>query len=105
MERSIFRLAGWSFSGFASVLPVVVASVFWKRSTKYGALASISSVVILWIYFFKQGWENPGYTIAESGVMPVGVMLVVSALAMIVGSLITKPPEDGRLKRLFPGTN
>ena len=105
MERSIFRLAVWSFTGFASLLPVVVAAVFWKRSTKYGALASISSVVILWIYFFKQGWENPGYTIAESGMMPVGVMLVVSALAMVVGSLVTKPPEDGRLKRFFPGTN
>ncbi len=102
MERSIFRLAVWSFTGFASLLPVVVAAVFWKRSTKYGALASISSVVILWIYFFKQGWENPGYTIAESGIMPVGVMLVVSALAMIVGSLLTKPPEDHRLKRFFP---
>jgi len=102
MERSIFRLAVWSFTGFASLLPVVVAAVFWQRSTKYGAFASISSVVVLWIYFFKQGWENPGYTIADSGMMPVGVMLVVSALAMIVGSLVTKPPEDHRLKRFFP---
>ncbi|MEE9170607.1 MAG: sodium:solute symporter family protein, partial [bacterium] len=37
-ERSIFRMAVWSFTGFASLFPVVVAALFWKRSTKYGAL-------------------------------------------------------------------
>lgn len=105
MERSIFRLAVWSFTGFASLLPVVVAAIFWKRSTKVGALASITSVVVLWIYFFSKGWQNPGYTIGDIGIMPVGVMLVVSAAAMVVGSLLTRPPEDDVIHRFFPKSN
>src|ERR1035441_9130078 len=36
---SIFELAvRFAFSGFAAMAPVMVAALFWKRSTKYGAL-------------------------------------------------------------------
>jgi SSS family solute:Na+ symporter len=103
-ERSIFRMAVWSFTGFASLFPVVVAALFWKRSTKYGALASILSVAVLWIYFFIQGWKNPDYTVAGSGTMPVAVVLIVSAVAMIVVSLLTRPPEEARVAKFFPKT-
>ena len=54
-NRSIFKLGVWSFTGFASLLPVVLAALFWKRSTKQGAFASVLSVVALWSYFFIQG--------------------------------------------------
>ena len=101
-ERSIFRMAIWSFTGFASLFPVVVAALFWKRSTKYGALASILTVAVLWIYFFIQGWKNPDYTVAGSGMMPVAVVLIVSAVAMIVVSLLTRPPEEARIAKFFP---
>src|ERR1051325_797853 len=37
----IFELAiRFAFSGFAAMAPVMVAALFWKRSTKWGALAS-----------------------------------------------------------------
>jgi hypothetical protein len=40
-STSIFELAiRFAFSGFAAMAPVMVAALFWKRSTKYGALAS-----------------------------------------------------------------
>jgi SSS family solute:Na+ symporter len=100
--RSIFKLAIWSFSGFAALFPVVVAALFWKRSTKYGALASVVSVVILWSYFFLQGWQTPGYTLGDAGVMPAAVILAVSAAAMIVGSLLSRPPRSSVVKRFFP---
>ena len=92
--QSIFKLGIWSFTGFAGLFPVVVAAVFWKRSTKQGAVASILTVVALWIYFFARGWSVPGYTVGGSGVMPVAVILVASALAMVLVSLATRPPDE-----------
>ena len=101
-ERSIFKLAVWSFTGFASLFPVVAAALFWKRSTKYGALGSVISVVVLWSYFFMRGWESPGYTVGDTGVMAVAIILPVSALVMVVVSLLTKPPEPSIIAKFFP---
>ena len=100
-QRSIFKLAVWSFSGYAALFPVVLAALFWKRSTKWGAAASILSVVLLWLYFFRIGWENPEYTVGGVGIMPVAIMLGVSALAMVVGSLLSRPPEQSVINRFF----
>ena len=98
VNRSIFRISVWTFTGFAAMFPIVVAAVFWKRSTKYGAYASILSVVVLWLYFFLNGSE----TIGAAGLMPVAVILIVSAAAMVIGSLLTKPPAPATLEKFFP---
>jgi len=100
-NRSIFKLGIWSFTGFASLLPVVLAALFWKRSTKQGAIASVFSVIILWTYFFIQGWQTPGYTVGGTGIMPVAVILAVSTSAMVFVSLLTKPPELAIIQRFF----
>jgi SSS family solute:Na+ symporter len=99
---SIFKLGIWSFSGFAALFPVVLAALFWKRSTKHGVLAAIVSVVVLWIYFFALGWNLPGYTVGGAGIMPVAVMLVVSSLTIVVVSLMTRPPGREVLSKFFP---
>jgi SSS family solute:Na+ symporter len=40
-NASIFELAiRFAFSGFASLAPIMLAALFWKRSTKWGALAA-----------------------------------------------------------------
>lgn len=101
-DRSIFKLGVWCFTGFAALFPIVVAAVFWKRSTKWGAFASTVSVVVLWLYFISLGWKSADYTIADSGMMPVGVMVLVSAAAMIIGSLLSQPPRQETLERFFP---
>ena len=36
---NIFDLAVWCFSGFASLFPLVVAAVYWRRTTRAGRLA------------------------------------------------------------------
>ena len=102
MDRSLFKLGVWCFTGFAALLPVVVAAIFWKRSTKWGAFASTVSVAVLWIFFVIRGWESPNYTIAGTGIMPVAVIFLVSAAAMIVGSLLTRPPGRATLDKFFP---
>ena len=48
---SIFELAvQFAFSGFAALAPVMVAALFWRRSTKWGALASVVYVAF-WLLF------------------------------------------------------
>jgi solute:Na+ symporter, SSS family len=50
-DRSIFELAvQFAFSGFAAMSPVMVGALFWKRSTKWGALAS-TLYVAFWLLF------------------------------------------------------
>jgi SSS family solute:Na+ symporter len=99
----IFKLGVWSFTGFAALFPVVVAGLYWRRSTKQGVVASVLSVVVLWIYFFVIGWSVPGYTVGGSGVIPAAVMLPVSAVVLILVSLATPPPEPKVVERFFPG--
>jgi len=100
-SRSIFKLGIWSFTGFAALFPVIVAALFWRRSTKQGAIASVLSVVLMWIFFIQRGWSVPGYTVGGTGIMPVAVMLVVSAVVMVLVSLVTRPPRDEVLSRCF----
>jgi sodium/proline symporter len=79
------------------MFPVVAAALFWKRSTKYGALAAVLSVAVLWLYFFTNNIEDVG-----GGLMPVALFLGVAAAAMIVVSLVTKPPSQAVLEKFFP---
>ncbi len=104
VDRSIFRLGVWSFSGFAALTPLAVAALFWRRSTRAGAYASVATVATLWTWYVFRAWNEPGYTLGGSGLMPVAVMLAASAAAMVAGSLLSAPPEPRRLARFFPGT-
>lgn len=98
---SIFKLAIWSFTGFASLFPIVVAALFWKRSTKYGVVGSILSVIVLWLFFFLNNWKTPGYTVGGTGIMPVAVIILVSSSTLIFLSLITKPPSSETIDKFF----
>ncbi len=101
-ERSIFRLGVWSFTGFAALVPLPVAALYWRRSTATGALAAVLSVAALWALAFLGGWPAPESWLGRSGVEPVAWMLPVSALAMVAGSLLSRPPEFARVARFFP---
>jgi SSS family solute:Na+ symporter len=98
---SIFRLGVWSFTGFAALFPLVLAALFWPRSTKSGAIASILTVVALWVAFFVHAWSRPGYTLGGTGVMPVAVILAGSAVVLVGVSLATRPPRRETLERFF----
>jgi len=99
--RSIFDLGVWSLSGYAGLFPLVVAALFWKRSSATGALAALWTTVVLWVILFvrSQGVEGE-YTIAGTGVMPVAVIVFGSTAAMVVGSLL-KPPDAEAAERFF----
>jgi SSS family solute:Na+ symporter len=97
----IFSLAVWSFSGYAALLPVALAAIFWRRSTRAGAYAAVLTVTVLWIYYFSVGGDDPAYTVGGTGVMPVAVMFLASIAAVVVGSLVSRPPSEATLARFF----
>src|SRR6202044_2733600 len=61
-KQGIFEIAiRYAFSGFAAMAPVMVAALFWKRSTKWGALAATLFVALTLVGIRGlQGWpKNP----------------------------------------------
>jgi SSS family solute:Na+ symporter len=101
-RTTIFSMGTWSFTGFAGLLPVIAAALYWRRSTKVGAFASVATVAVLWTYYFLQGWGQPDYTVGGTGVMPVAVIVLASAAAMLVGSLLSSPPNEAAVQKFIP---
>ena len=75
--QSIFDLAvQYAFSGYAALSPLLVAALFWKRSTKWGALAVTVWVAAAVIYTARV----PG-ALAWFGLLPVVPMTLISCRA------------------------
>ena len=124
--ETIFELAiQYAFSGYAALSPLLVAALFWKGSTKWGALAvtiwtalTVVAVAVLQamvpapapgpatVLWAPGGVEaltrTPGGT-AVFGFMPVVPMVIGSTLLMIVVSLLTKKPKESTLVKYFGG--
>jgi SSS family solute:Na+ symporter len=100
--RGVFTLGVWCFSGFASLFPLVFASVYWKNVTKAGAYASILTAAVLWLLLFWQSGFGKTREFLVLGMMPVAPIFLASALALVVVSLITHPPSAETVARFFP---
>ncbi len=122
--ETIFELAiQYAFSGFAALSPLLIAALFWKGSTKWGALAStvwvaaaVAAVAAFQqvvpapapgppiVYWSIGGTEiisrTPGGT-AVLGFMPVVPMVIISALLMIVVSKLTRKPSQKTVSKYF----
>ncbi len=123
--ETIFELAiQYAFSGFAALSPLLIAALFWRGSTKWGALAvtlwTALAVIAVAIYQHAVPAPAPGPSIvswsvsgidvlartpggtAVFGFMPVVPMVIVSGLLMITFSKITVKPQDSTIQRYFP---
>ncbi len=105
---NIFDLAVWCFSGFASLFPLVFASVYWRRTTRQGAIASIVAAMGTWAVLFYIGLIKPiieGHKSGEDylvgGMMPVTLMVAVSTAALVIVSLMTKPMPRETVDKFF----
>jgi len=125
--ESIFELAvRFAFSGFAAMSPVMIAALFWKRSTKHGALASTLWVAawlaLTWYvqrasdgiapkpgqppvvvfsalgHFFERSTAN----VTVYGFLPVVPMVLGSAALMVLVSLMTPAPSRATIEKYFP---
>jgi solute:Na+ symporter, SSS family len=85
---TIFNLVGYAWAGFGSAFgPAILLSLYWKRMTKWGALAGmvVGAVTVL-------TWVNiPALKDLMYEMIP-GFFL--SLLAVIVVSLLTKEPSE-----------
>jgi SSS family solute:Na+ symporter len=103
-KQGVFWLGIWCFTGFASLFPLVLAALYWRRLTAAGAYASVITMVGSWIYFFVQSGygENAEYRVA--GMMPVAPIMAAAAVALVLVSLVTRPPSAATLAKFFPVT-
>lgn len=99
-KQSIFSLAVWSFSGFAALTPLVIAALYWKRTTIVGAYACVISVFISWVIFFSMSGFG-GELHILGGITPAAIMWAIGAAAIIIGSLLSSPPNEQTLKKFF----
>jgi SSS family solute:Na+ symporter len=103
----VFDLGVWCFSGFAALFPLVLAAVYWKRTTLAGALACILVTAVTWgVLFYRDiiAEKPPG---AEDellvwGMMPVAVILIASAVTLVIVSLLTAKPSQETIRKFFP---
>jgi SSS family solute:Na+ symporter len=122
--ETIFSVAvQYGFSGFAAMSPLLVAALFWRRSTKWGALAvtlwvagSVAAMalfqnvvpapapgppVVVWqVGGLDALARTPGGT-AVFGLLPVVPMVLGSAVLMVAVSLLTRAPGPTTLARYF----
>jgi SSS family solute:Na+ symporter len=120
---AIFDLAvQYAFAGYSALSPLLWAAVFWKGSTKWGALAvtSWTALAVTAVAVFQAlvpppsgppravleafGLELVTRTAAGTavlGLLPVVPMVLVSALLMWAVSLLTRKPSQATLARYF----
>ena len=125
--ESIFELAiQYAFSGYAALSPLIIAALFWRGSTKWGALAATlwtaGAVVAVATFQATVPAPAPGVTTvcatiggieaitrtpggtAVFGFMPVVPMVLGSALLMFLVSLMTRKPQAATIERYFART-
>jgi len=124
--QSIFDVATqYAFAGYSALSPLLVAALFWKRSTKWGAFAAALWVALavfavaviqqtipppppaapvpVWSAFGTDVIVRAAQGALVMGLLPVVPMTIVSAILVIVVSLATPSalPRRATLARYF----
>src|SRR5688572_8825532 len=126
--ETIFELAiQYAFSGYAALSPLLVAALFWKGSTKWGALAVTvwTACTVAAVAAFQEvvpaaapGTTNVIWSLGGTEVLartpggtaifkfsPVVPMVIGSALLMWLVSLATQKPARSTLAKYFGDAN
>jgi len=127
IPQSIFDVATqYAFAGYSALVPLLVAALFWKNSTRWGALATTlwTAAAVMAVAMIQNSIPPPppGADVAVwsigdrsiitrgatgtfvMGLLPVVPMTLISAMLMIVVSMITKgfaKPSEATLDRYF----
>jgi sodium/proline symporter len=97
-DSSVMTLVSDAWAGLGAAFgPLVVMSLFWKRTNLPGAVAGLISgavVVIVWDYLPLMGGQTIG---AVTGLYSLVVGFAVSLICIVVVSLVTKEPSQAVL--------
>ncbi len=88
---SVFRIVSFAWAGFGAAFgPVMLFGLFWKRMTKWGALAGMVSggaMIFLWKFVIAKA----GGVFAIYELLPA---FLTACIFIVVVSLLTKQPDD-----------
>lgn len=91
----IFKVVAFAWAGFGATFgPIMLFSLFWKRTTRAGAIAGMvtgGSMVFIWYFLIKP----------LGGVFGIYELLpafVLSCIAILVVSLLTEEPSEEIIK-------
>lgn len=106
--RHIFDLAVWCFSGFAALFPIVLAAIYWRRTSATAVIwAILITTVAWWVLFIRSGFGGE-YLLFQSwfrgddGIMPVALLTLLCAAVIIAVSLVSPPPPKVTVDKFFP---
>ena len=89
-NSSVFRVVSFAWAGFGAAFgPVMLFSLFWKRSNKWGALAGMLTggvMVFIWKYLIAP--MGGAWAIYE--LLPA---FIAACIALVIVSLATAAPE------------
>lgn len=90
-NSSVFQIVSFAWAGFGATFgPVMLFALFWKRSNKYGAISGmIAGGIMVFVWKFAIRPLGGAWDIYE--LLPA---FIVASLFIIIGSLITKAPEQ-----------
>jgi SSS family solute:Na+ symporter len=103
---SVLETAFFAYTIYgAAITPPLIAALAWKRTTRAGGLASIISATVVCFTLKVLTYVLPPDKVPEGdpwGIPIIYPSLIVSLLALIGVSLLTKKPSPKELEKFFP---
>ena len=98
-DSSVMKLVSDAWAGFGAAFgPLVLCSLFWRRTNFAGAVAGIVSgalTVIIWDYIPLVANQTPGDATGLYSLLPG---FIISLVVIVIVSLITKAPSEEIVK-------
>ena len=89
---SVFRIVSFAWAGFGAAFgPVILCALFWRRTTKWGALAGMiggGASVFIWKFIIREAFKGSALDIYE--LLPA---FIIAVILTVVVSLLTKSPD------------
>ncbi|MDO8543391.1 MAG: sodium:solute symporter family protein [Opitutaceae bacterium] len=99
--RQIFALGTWCFTGYAGLIPLLLAAIYWKRVTKAAAHVSVVATIAVWLGLFVASDYGADRKFLLGGMLPVVAVFATCAVSVVVVSLFTRPPPAVTLAKFF----
>ena len=103
-NSSIMNLVSFAWGGFGAAFgPLMILSLFWKRTNGKGAIAGILVgflTIVLWNTFFRSGIITKEFLMTDAPVYGIYELLpgfIFAFIAIIVVSLLTGQPDEETL--------
>ncbi|MGB8951649.1 MAG: sodium:solute symporter family protein [Candidatus Aminicenantales bacterium] len=104
--KSVLEMAFFAYTIYGvSITPALIAALAWKRVTKAGGIASITSGTLACIFFLIMTRVLPPERVPEGdpwGIPTIFPALAVSLLSLIIVSLLTKKQKPEEIAKFFP---